>query len=59
MDMGCKGRPGRSKFIRHTCTRIIIINGHREIGLVLAGRYFLRKSLVVAIKSKLLNTLPC
>ena len=40
-------------------TRIIIINGHREIGLVLAGHYFLRKSLVVAIKSKLLNTLPC
>ena len=34
-------------------TRIIIINGHREIGLVLAGRYVLRKSLVVAIKSKL------
>ena len=34
-------------------TRIIIINGHREIGLDLAGRYVLRKSLVVAIKSKL------
>ena len=30
---------------------LIIINGHREIGLVLAGRYVLRKSLVVAIKS--------
>ena len=31
----------------------MVHNGHCEIGLVLAGRYFLRKSLVVAIKSKL------
>ena len=47
-----KGPPQPQGEIRQH-TRIIIINGHREIGLVLAGRYVLRKSLVVAIKSKL------
>ena len=31
-------------------TRIIIYNGHREISLVLAGHYFLKQNLVMAIK---------
>ena len=33
-------------------TRIIIYTGHREIGLVLAGHYFLKQNLVVAITSE-------
>ena len=33
-------------------TRIIIYNGHREIGLVLAGHYFQKENLVLAFKSE-------
>ena len=33
-------------------TRIIIYTGHREIGLVLAGHYFLKTYLVLAVKSE-------
>ena len=40
-------------------TRIIINNGHRENGLVMAGRCFLEKSLVTAVKSKLAYQLSC
>ena len=43
-------RWARLKLITGTCcTRIIIYNGHREIGLVLAGHYFLKLYLVMAI----------
>ena len=38
-----------SKFL-YIITRIIIYNGHREISLVLAGHYFLKQNLVMAIK---------
>ena len=40
-------------------TRIIIYNGHREKSLVLAGHYFLKLSLVMAVKSKLAYQLSC
>ena len=51
-----KQEPRGGKFIingsNESNTRIIIYTGHRENSLVLAGHYFLKKNLVMAIKSE-------
>ena len=39
-SQGCEAASALLKFQVNANTRIIIYNGHREIGLVLAGHYF-------------------
>ena len=42
----------QNKIEREEVRGIIIYTGHREIGLVLAGHYFLKTYLVLAVKSE-------